>query len=296
MPPIYLTPTRYRSLGLGVDLSSRTDTELASILNIAAGLVNSYCSVPTNHDFRGGTVTLEQHVWDWGTTQTPLPLRVYPDHTPIRSVSELRIDVTNTQFISYTDPDQLYIHTDKGFVEPISLAASTVGMFGTYVLPSVGLRLPVAKLSYVYGWVFSAIDEELTTYSSSAGIVQGQNQFWLDDPTVIVKKNGVTLTAGAQYTLDAFEGQVTVSSFDPTAIYSATYDYPLPGSIALATALVGTDVLGQTNINASGLLGLSGLRVEEVELRQSARTGFTVNAVSMAAKTLLAPYVYHNWG
>lgn len=293
MSAIYLTPKRYRSLGTGVDLTGLSDADILPSLIVASAMVNSCCNTPTDHDFRGGTITNEQHTWDVGNQWKLGSNRVYPFHRPVKTVSQMRIDITNTQYLLLDDPTKLYINTVEGWVEPVALSLTSIGLFGGSVLPSVGLREPVAKIDYTYGWEFAVSGEELTSYSE--GVLQAINQFWFDSPVPVIYKNGTTLPSN-QYEINLNEGIVTVSSYDSAAIYAADYSHPLPTSVARATAMVATDVMGQSAIAGAGMLGLSGIRVEEVELRQSSKVGLYTTPVNGAATLLLTPYKYFNWG
>ena len=289
----YLTPKKYREMGLGVDLTGKTDAELTALLAAGSEMVNRYCAAPRDHDFKGGTVTDEKHRWLPGNVYRHGTVRVYPFHKPIKSVSGLRIDVTNTQYINLTG-SELYANEVENWIEPVSLAMTTAGVFGFSILPNVGLRQPVAKLSYTYGWMFDVADEELTSYSGN--ILASQNQFWLTEEEVALKADGVTLTANVDYSVDYTEGLVTVSSYDPSAVYEASYTHPLPQAIPMATALITNDLVGQSAIAAAGMLGLSGIKVEEVELRQSSKINFYVTPVNSAAAALLDAYVYRSIG
>ena len=67
----YLTPQRFREMAFGIDISELDDTELAALIAQATSVVNSYCNVPRipqMHDFRGGTITGEQHQWRYPVT------------------------------------------------------------------------------------------------------------------------------------------------------------------------------------------------------------------------------------
>jgi hypothetical protein len=289
----YLTPKRYKTMGLGIDLTDRSETELASQLSVASAVVNRYCAAPLDHDFRGGTVTDEKHRWNLGNVYRAGTTRLYPFHKPMRDVTGFRIDITNTQYITM-QPEDLYLNEVENWVQPIALAVTTAGIFGFSILPGIGLREPVAKLSYRYGWRFATTDEELAVYSGS--ILMAANQFWVTDEEIVVKQNGTALTPQAEYSVDTTEGFVTVSSYDSSATYTASYTYPLPADIALATGLITNDVLGQAALAGAGMLGLSGMKVEEVELRQSSKVNFYVTPVNGAAATLLDSYVYRSIG
>ena len=292
MVATYLTPKRFRTSGTGVDLSEMTDEQLLPVLSVASALVNRYCSAPLHHDFRGGSVTDEQHRWDIGNQYKMGTQRIFPKHRPFKTVDYLQIDVTNTQYIKI-DSGSLYLNHGEGWVEPVALALTGVGLFGFTILPAVGLQVPTAKITYDYGWHFPD-DSILTTYSGDAQL-QAQDQFWEEDDPVVVYKNGAVLPE-SDYTADRFEGMVTVSGYDPAAMYSAEYYHTLPFPIARATAMIATDIIGQQAIVQSGLIGLSSLKVEEIEIKQSTTGGLYNQPVNAAAAALLDPYVYFSWG
>ena len=291
MPPRYLTAQGFRAIGLGVDLSSTLDTTIERHIATASALVNTTCAAPADHDFRGGTVTGEPHAWDVGNKYRPGSNRVYPFHRPLKSVSQMTIEISNVPSVTLNDT-KLYVEPIECYIEPISLVVTTIGMIPMTMVPLIGLRVPVAKVDYEYGWNFTAEDDLLTTQSGSA--LRGTHQFWFSDEDVILKKNGV-VQASNTYTVNYDEGTITPNSFDTTALYTGTYHYPLPPAIPQATAIITADLIGYTNINASGLSGLSGIRVEEIELRQSSRAGFIATPISPAAEVLLAPYRYISW-
>lgn len=280
----YLTPPRFRTLGFGADLSGTSDAALEAQIGSASEIVNTYCNVNPGYDFRGGSVTNEAHTWELGNVYKPGSTRVYPYHHPIKSASRLSIKVTDTQSVTMSGT-ALYVHPVEGYVEPISLAVTTAGIFGLSIIPNIGLRVPVAYVDYAYGWSFSVTDEPLATYSGQ--VLQAQNQFWDSGETVTIKKNGVEVLAPV---INYTEGTATVSGYDSSAQYTATYVHKIPFAVARATAIILSDLIGYSNINASGLSGLSGIRVEEIELRQSAKAGFIAVPISPAAQQLLNPY------
>lgn len=279
-------------MGTGVDLSETTDDQILPMIAVASAMANNYCSAPIGHDFRGGTVTDEKHHWDPGNVYRAGTTRVYPKHRPVKSVAGFRIDVTNTQYITIST-NSLYINPAEGWVEPVALALTTAGMFGYALLPSIGLREPVARIAYDYGWQFEESNDLATVYSGS--VLQLSNQFIDDSQEFALKKNGTELPSSS-YDVDWNEGLVTVSGYDSTAVYSADYTHKLPWAIASATSLILSDLFGQQRIAGSGMLGLSGLKVEEIEIRQSAKVGLYSTPVNGAAARLLDPYVYLSWG
>ena len=288
----YITPTRFRESALGVDVSDKSDAELLSLISIGSALVNRHCAVPPGHDFRGGDVTGEHHRWRTGNTHGVPIQRIWPRHRPVSSVTSMTIYITNTWTLVLA-ADKLYVNTAENWIEPIGwpyTAYGTIAPLGT--LP-IGLRDPVATVDYHYGRNFPVTDEMLEP--SSGKTLAASNQYWTDDP-VEVKADGTALTAPTDYTFDATEGTVELVTYDPDVVYTASYTYSLPVEIGKATALIVNDLLGQSAIAGSGLLGLSGIRVEEIELRQSSKVNFLVQPVNAAATLLLSNYVNWSWG
>lgn len=283
--PQYLTPARYRTMGTGVSLPN--DGVLANHIANASALVNAYCCVPAGYDFRGGSVTDEQHVWDTGNIKRSPSNRVWPFNRPVKTVASLRIEITNNQSILFNQANSLYVHSTESWVEPVDLALTTFGVFGYGILPNIGLRQPVAKLTYTYGYDFTATDEALVTASGST--LYADNQFFTD-ANIVLKKNS-TVVSTANYTVNRTEGTVLLATPTvPGEEYTLTYHYKIPNAVARATAMLVTDVVGAASIASSGLSGLSGIKVEEVELRQS-KGNFLSSGIVGPAASMLAPYV-----
>lgn len=280
---MYVTPARFRTLGTGLDLSGKTDIELASILYAAANLVNGACNAPVGYSFLGGHVDLEEHLWQVGNAYKRPSGRIWPYMRPVRSVDSLRINVTRSQYIDFND-QQLFTELSLGYTEPVA-APNTTALFTS--VPPWLLTSPVSYVSYDYGFDFTMEDELLAT--ASGDTFQAANQFWFTDEDVELKKNG-TVVPTADYTVDYDEGTITPDTPPAGEVWKVSYHYHCPPGVAAATALVATDLMGQAALVASGMLGLSGLRVEEVEIRQSSKVNFMVNPVSPAARVYLGPY------
>lgn len=281
---VYLTPTRFRSMNTGLDLSAQSDADLQSILFNAATLVNSAVHAPAGFSFLGGSVTGETHQWKV-TSRAPKQTdgRLWPYMRPVKSASLVRIYVTRNQYIDF-DANNLFVQTDLSYVEPVG-GPTTTGLFTA--IPPFLLTSPEAAIDYDYGWNFSIIDEVLT--SVSGGILQANHQYWYTDEDVVLKKDNVVVDPG-DYTVDYDEGWITPTTPPAGEVYKGSYHYKLPPGIAAASSLIATDMLGQSAIAASGMLGLSGIKVEEVELRQSAKINFMVQPVNAAARVYLGPY------
>jgi hypothetical protein len=289
--PQYLTPTRYRRMALGVDLSGKTDADLGALIASASSEANRWCAAPRGHDFRGGTVTREEHLWDVGNSHYYPSGRLWPLHghgvMPITACEQIDIYVTKTNYVRFTDVN-IFTNTALGYVEPIA-APVTTALF-TAVPPWL-LTSPVAYIDYTYQFDFTVTEEQV--YPLGGKVYQAVNQFWHDDD-VTVTVDGATVTA---FTVDRFEGQVIFDELqDPAATVLVSYHHKLPFEIAMGAAVIVTDMLGYSNINASGLGGLSAIRVEEIELRQSAKAGFNNMDLHPAAKQYLGAYTYVSWG
>ena len=280
---LYLTPNRYRTLGTGVDLSETDDAELRAILTNASLMANRAAHAPINYSFLGGTVVNEEHQWQTGNVYKRPSGRLWPFNRPIREVSGVRINVTRTNYIDFAD-DQLFTQTDLGYTEPVA-APSTTALFTS--VPPWLLTSPVAYVNYTYGWQFDVVDEPMASYS---GYLQADNQFWFSEEDVVLKKNGATVLA-ADYTVDYTEGTIVPdATWTDSDEFLVSYSYKLPPDVRTAVQLIATDLVAQHHIAAAGLIGLSGIKVEEVELRQSSKVNFAVTPVSPAAQAYLGPY------
>lgn len=285
--PQYITPDRYRNMALGVDLSAKTDFDLVALAQSASAEINRYCAAPRNHDFRGGTITAEEHLWNVGNAMKRPSGRLWPIHgmgvMPITSCSQIDIYTTKTNYIRFT-PANIFVNGRLGYVEPVA-APITTALFTS--IPPWLLTSPVAYIDYTYGWEFGVTDELIV--SEGGRVYHLGNQFIVAD-SVTIEVDGVPNT---NFTVDLVEGTITFTSIqDARSQVLASYKHKLPSDIPLATALVMTDMLGYSNINASGLTGLSGIRVEEIELRQSSKVGFAVYDMHPAARPLLNSYTY----
>lgn len=272
---MYVTPTRYRNSGSGVDLTGVDDGTLRNMLERSSAIVDSYCAIPQlpqKYDFRGGTVTDERHTWHIGDvydvlyTQNPSIRRVYLFQPPIRSVSSFVVKFTNTYSVTI-DPTQLYINPQVGWAEVVSLSAIVTGVYPIGL--NFGLFQPIAEVDYTYGYQFISTNETLTG-DGAFTLYYAQNQWWDSTVPPVIKKNGGVITSG--FTIDYDEGQLT---FGPallsTDVVTATYTYKLPSQIAQATVLMATVLIGESDIVARGMQGLDMLRVAEVTMSRYAR-------------------------
>ena len=298
--PLYLTPRRYHSMGQGVDLTDIEDQDLASHIQIASGLANQYCNVDHNHDFRGGSVVNEAHTWHLGNYMVPGSGVLYPKHKPLTSLTSFKLYVTNTQFLDL-DVARIHYHEGENKLEPL-FAEASVGIWAAGQVPLAGFQEPEAEISYDYGFSFSVTDEQMFP---DGGITwRAQNQWWNSTITPVIKVNGTAVDI-ADLTIDYDEGTVGIDDDALTALdisasevdrVTASYTHRLPTNIANATALITTTLLGSWSINQKGLQGLSGIRVEEVEIRQSRDAQLARDSVPGLAQQLLEPYRYFHWG
>lgn len=282
----YVTPERYRTMGLGADLEGVEDWELRSILSSATSLVNTYCNVPLlpqAHDFRGGTITNEQHQW----TADPHGKRIYLWHTPIKTITSLKVMATSNQYLDVS-ADELFIQPGEGYTEIVALALTSVGLFGAAV-PVIGLTNPITRTSYTYGYEFPVTGEYLEP--TDAWTYRAQNQFWTA-ADVTVYRDGVEITTG--FTVDRIEGAIVFDEpQEHDDILTVDYTYSLPREIAQATAIAATTALAERDLTSKGLGQLAEIAVEEVRLRRDARRTGTVvaqEALPDSAQALLSGF------
>ena len=277
---MYLTPARFREMGFGIDISELDDSELAALIAQAASVVDAYCNVPRipqKHDFKGGTITKEEHRWampehslDYGQR------RMYPYHWPILEITDFKIYVTNSQYVEIS-PTELFINNSERWFEIVSYAVTSIGMFGALIVPNIGLATPVAKVSYTYGWDFLVTDESLT--HSDGQTWRAQNQYWhtTDDADgnsrdPVIKKNGVVQSSG--FTVDPVEGTVTFdANLAATDTVTATYHHKLPSEIQYGTGHIVAHLHGQAELHARGMAHLTQLKVAEVTMRRDTPKG-----------------------
>lgn len=288
---MYLSVSRYRAAGFGIT-PPEDDAELRAVLARASSLVDVYCGIPmqpSRHDFRGGTITGEQHAWNLATWTSMGSRRVYPIHRPIRAVTGFRVKFTNDYQVAIA-PSNLYIQKIEGWVEVVSLAAVVTGIYPVGV--NFGLYTPVAEIDYTYGYSFSIADELL--YVTDGNTFQGSRGYWEADPEI--KVDGVVVNSG--FTVDLDEGEVTFDvAQSATARVTASYSYTLPDAFPEATGIVATQLLGEGSLAAKGMSGLSSLKVAEVALARTNRGALSLAAedlIPVAASGLLAPFVFRS--
>lgn len=288
----YVSPEKFRTMGFGIDLDGIEDVELAALMERASAIADDYCTVPrfpVAHSFFGGSVTGEQHEWTLPVNPLEYPRRrVWPLHWPIQSVTDFKVKVTNTQYVSVA-PTELFINNADRYVEVVSLAFTGVGLFGA-MIPSIGLMRPVAEISYTYGWNFQARGELL--YPTDARTYRAANQFWnLTDTEPIIYLNGVAQPSG--FTVDDVEGTVTFdTALAATDLVTADYDYTLPREIKEGTGHIAAYLIAQRQVQSRGMGGLQSLKVGEVSITAPTRrlSAESLPELVPEAASLLADY------
>ena len=272
---MYLTPARFREMGFGIDISELDNAELLALERAATTAANLYCNVPRipqMHDFRGGTITNERHVWRYPVTPFEIgQRRFYPFHWPILEVQQFRIYVTNTQYVDIRPTELMVNNTDRYF-EVVSLALTSTGLFNALIIPNVGLATPVASSSYTYGWDFVETDETLA--NTDGQTYRAQNQFWLSgtdlygvDRTPVIKKNGSVVSSG--FTIDMVEGTVVFDAqLVATDVVTATYHYPLPPDIQFGVGHIMAWLHAEAEMHQRGMAHLNALSIGEVKMQR----------------------------
>jgi hypothetical protein len=287
-------------MGQGMDLTDIDDQDLASHIQVASGLANTYCNVPTDHDFRGGSVTDEDHDWKIGNYMWPASGLIYPKHKPLTTLTRFHIYVTNTQYLDL-DVSRIHYHEKENSLEPL-FAEASVGIWSATQVPIAGFKVPQARIDYTYGFTYAISDDQM--FPDGGKWWRAQNQWWDSTVEPVISVNGNPVAIG-NLTIDYNEGRVAIeddalqeldiAASEVNSVF-ASYTYRLPTAIANAVAIITTSLLGQRSINEKGLQGLSGIRVEEVELRQSRDAQIARDMVPGLAQQLLDPFRYFHWG
>ena len=297
---MYVTPKRLRNMGLGLNFGTKTDAELAEHIRNATAAVDAYCNVPTTpqpHSFKGGTITGEAHGWG----QYNRNHRVMPFHQPVKAVTGMRINATESLYIDFPSASDYYINPTEGYVEIINFALTKIGLWGQANVPQMGLIDPVVYLDYSYGRVFDVTDEEIYPITASGEDESGAyseymapDGFWLPGD-VTVKVDGIEMTEETDYTLDRRGGFVRfTSALDADDVVEASYQYSIPREVARATALGTVTFMGEAGLVAANMTGIESLKAEELEIRRIGSRSGAEKGVSLpgAAQSLLSGFVF----
>ena len=305
---MYLTVDKFRTMRYGNDLDELSDIEIAEKIAEASALVDGYCSIPTlpqRHDFRGGSIVGEEHEWRY--PQTPFELgtrRAYPFHWPIKMgvdgdghrvplISSFGIYVTNTQFVAIHPPD-LFVQNTARYVEVVSLALTSSGLFNALIIPNVGLATPTLRMDYEYGYDFAS-DSDEQLYPTDALTYRALNQWWAAVPAPIVKRNGTVVDA-ADYDVDLDEGTIrfhaAVTPDDASAPdkITASYHYREPAEIARATGMITSFLLGESDLVGRGMAGLTVMSAGEMRFQRGRAAG-TITVDQLDALVPSATYL-----
>lgn len=296
----YLTAQKFRTMGFGVETEEHEDPFLSVLCQRAHTMVESYCLVPrlpAIHDFRGGTVVGEQHSWRYPVHPVDIGQRkAWPFHWPIIQINDFKIKVTNTQYVAI-DASELFINNTARYVEVVSLAITSHGLFQALVVPNIGLATPVCEIGYDYGFSFTETDERLMF--SDGFTWRAQHQWWKTDPAPVIKKNGTTLTEGLanDYTIDSDEGTVILNEghdADADDLMTATYSHSLPSEIRDAMGYLVAAMHAETEHHQRGMGHLRRLTLEEVTMERHredpSKASADLVAISPEAAALLASF------
>lgn len=299
---MYLTPERFKTMGLGVDLSDVEDVAIRSAISRASATIDAACSVPRipqKHSFIGGVVTGERHDWVIDPYERPHANRVYLNHTPVVSVERIRIYSDNVNFVQI-DVDQVVINNSGGYIEISSLLLTQYGVFGAGIVPYIGLFNPIIETDYTYRHEFAVVDD--VAEPVDARTYQVQNQFWVPGADVEVKVDG-TVVASSGYTVDGKEGWVIFGSNQPAdSEVTVSYIYSLPWEISHACGLLTASDISEQDLVAKGMAGLASMSVQSgggasVEIRRNATTGggrasLAEGDLPTKVRTLLSGFIF----
>lgn len=295
--PLLLSPSRYMRTGYGLALpTGYTLSMLRSALVRAQNNVTRFCNAPKQpqpFDWRGGTMTDEQHQWKIVSPLAygPGARRVYTNVGPIKAVTAFSLDLGEDYRVTLTPDDNLYINKMEQYVEVVAVNPTITGMYPLAI--NLGLYNPVARISYTYGWEFPVTGDLLE--SESPTLFSGAYGNWDESVPPVVEVAGAE-AAPSDYTVNYADGTIRFNSSAqpaPGELVTADYTYLAPSPIVDAIGYEVTDDLTRTRLNQRGLAGLSSLKVAEVSMTQmSPRVERGGVSLSAQAAALIGTYVF----
>lgn len=262
----YLTAARFNAVaGLGIDATFLTAPQLRANLQRATAMVNSWCAqaqIPQPFDFRGGTVTGEQHRF-----QPPNPLtagegsrRIFPHQLPLRTVTAFALDFTNSYHLTLNTAQDVYVNATEGWMEIVASAPTIIGY------PPIGywfgLYQPVATISYTYGYRNAVVDDVME--AASPFLYYGTFGQW-DAAGVSVTLDGAVQDPSL-YRVNAADGSVRFTTAPGVGVeVAASYTALLPQAVEQATGIIATDLIAKAR-NTQRMPGLSSMKVAEITL------------------------------
>ncbi len=263
-----LSPQRYLRSGYGLALpESYSLSSLRTALIRAQNEVTRYCNVPKlpqPFDWRGGTMTAEQHQWRLTNALAygPGVKRVYLNAGPLKTVTSFIIDLGRTYQVTFNPTTDLYLNHLEQYLEIVAIAPTIVGVWPLGV--ALGLYHPVSRTTYTYGWTFPTTEDVLEAESPT--VYSGAYGNW--DPTVPAEVflDGTPVDP-SDFTVDYDNGQVTFATAPaPRVEVTATYASTVPSEVVDAIGLTATAIIGEARMAERGMVGLSSIKVAEVSL------------------------------
>ena len=265
-----LSPSRYLRSGFGQALPDGfTLSQLRTTLARAQSQVDRYCNVPkqpTPFNWRGGTMTDEQHQWKIinPLAYGPGARRVYLNCGPVKTVTDFHLDLGKTYMVAINPANDIYINKMEQYVELVAINPTIAGFYPLAV--NLGLYNPLARISYTYGWTFPVSGDVLEAESPSQFSATYGN--WDAAIPPVVYLNNV-IESSANYAVDYDDGTITFSSAnEPTVSETVTCDYTYlaPDPVVQAIGITATSLIGLSRMAQRGMTGLQSIRVAEVAL------------------------------
>jgi hypothetical protein len=296
MATTLLSPRRYLRQGYGLSLpTGYTLSQLRSALIRAQNQVTRYCNaprLPQAFDWRGGTMTDEQHQWKITNPLAygPGARRVYVNAGPVKTCTALALDLGKTYLVTLDPATDIYVNHIEQYVEVVAVAPTVVGFYPLAV--NLGLYNPIARISYTYGWTFDVAGDVLEAESPTQFTAAYGN--WSQSPPAVIYLDGVE--QGSGYTVNFDDGTVTFTTAPGVGVeVTADYTYTAPSEVVDAIGYAATAELTRTRMNARGLAGLSSLKVAEISMsvmnpaQMVTKNGATI---PVEAAALVGTYVF----
>lgn len=291
-----LSPKRYLRAGYGLALPTDFSySTLRSTLIRAQSRVSQYCNVPkqpTPFDWRGGTMTDERHQWKIinPLAYGPGARRVYLNAGPIKTVTDLHLDLGKTYLVQINPTDDIYINPMENYIELVAINPTIAGFYPLAV--NLGLFNPIARVSYTYGWSYPVAGDVLEAESPTLYVASYGN--WDSTIPPVVYYDGAIQASG--HTFDYNDGSITFTTAPAVGVeVTCDYTYLAPNPVVEAIGITATSLLGASRMAARGMTGLQSIRVAEVALtalQPSQLVAKNGSSIPAEAADLLGGYVF----
>lgn len=267
----YLTLAQYQLCADGINTANMSTISLAMFIQRAESDIDAFMGFDLNQQgggFDPHTVWLQSR-FDDQTRKVSAPNSI----VPVRQIFRYRIQISNLTsagagFFANIQPTDCAINVTEGYIEIVPLQSVTYSL--APVLMQLGLRPPIVQVDCEVGFWIPHFKDTLYPAGGGTSVYTATRGFWASAYTQslatqpntlppippIIYVNGIVQNP-ATYTINYTEGQVVFNSAlagNPTV--QADYTAQIPDNVVSAVISRTTYLIGQANLNKSGLAGL----------------------------------------